>query len=177
MAWAKVARAIILCEASRMKIRAATRQDDDAIWRVIEPAFRAGETYPLPRDISRTDALAYWQTSGHEVFIAEDGGAVVGSYYLRANQKGGGAHVCNCGYIVAPDAIGRGVAGAMCEHSFARAKARGFSAMQFNFVVSTNPRAVRLWQRMGFEIVGLLPGAFEHPTEGYVAALVMFRKL
>ncbi len=160
-----------------MNIREATSQDDDAIWRVIEPTFRAGETYPLPRDISRADALAYWRNIGHEVFVAQESAEILGTYYLRANQRGGGAHVCNCGYIVSPAAMGRGVARAMCTHSLEHAKARGFTAMQFNFVISSNQRAVRLWQSLGFEIVGMLPGAFEHPTEGFVAALVMFRRL
>jgi ribosomal protein S18 acetylase RimI-like enzyme len=160
-----------------MNIREATSQDDDAIWRVIEPTFRAGETYPLPRDISRADALAYWRNTGHEVFVAQDSAEIIGTYYLRANQRGGGAHVCNCGYIVWPAAMDRGVARAMCAHSLEHAKARGFTAMQFNFVISSNQRAVRLWQSLGFEIVGMLPGAFEHPTEGSVAALVMFRRL
>jgi ribosomal protein S18 acetylase RimI-like enzyme len=160
-----------------LTIRAATPQDDDAIWRIIEPAFRAGETYPLPRDISRAEALAYWRTPGHEVFVAQDGDKVVGTYYLRANQKAGGAHVCNCGYIVAPDAMRGGVARAMCAHSLEHAKARGFRAMQFNFVIASNERAVKLWQAMGFDIVGTLPGAYRHPAQGYVDALVMFRVL
>jgi ribosomal protein S18 acetylase RimI-like enzyme len=160
-----------------MQVREASPQDDDAIWRVIEPTFRAGETYPIPRDISRTDALAYWRTPGHTVFVAEDDGAIVGSYYLRANNRGGGGHVCNCGYIVAPDAMKRGVARAMCAHSLQYAKARGFRAMQFNFVIASNERAVRLWQDMGFAIVGRLPGAYQHPSRGLVDALVMFRTL
>jgi ribosomal protein S18 acetylase RimI-like enzyme len=158
-------------------IRPATAEDDDAIWAILEPTFRAGETYPIPRDVSRAEALAYWRTPGHEVFVAEDAGAIVGTYYLRANNKGGGAHVANCGYIVAPGATGRGVARAMCEHSLARARERGFAAMQFNFVISSNTRAVTLWQRCGFEICGMLPGAFAHPEHGKVDALVMFRKL
>ena len=102
---------------------------------------------------------------------------VVGSYYLRANNRGGGAHVANCGYIVAPAAMGRGVARAMCAHSLDRARERGFRAMQFNFVISSNERAVRLWQSCGFAIVGRLPGAFEHPRLGFVDALVMYRTL
>ena len=101
---------------------------------------------------------------------------IVGTYYLRANNKGGGAHVANCGYIVAPAATGRGVARAMCEHSSAQARERGFTAMQFNFVISSNTRAVMLWQRCGFEICGMLPGAFAHPEHGMVDALVMFRR-
>ena len=160
-----------------MLIRQSEPRDDDAIWRILEPTFRAGETYPVPRDISREDALAYWRTPGHAVFVAEDAGAIVGTYYLRANNRGGGAHVANCGYVVAPDAFGRGVAQAMCSHSLGEAKSRGFSAMQFNFVIASNERAVRLWQRMGFSIAGRLPGAFQHPRLGLVDAYVMLRNL
>jgi ribosomal protein S18 acetylase RimI-like enzyme len=160
-----------------LAIRPATPADDDAIWRILEPTFRAGETYPIPRDVSRTDALAYWRNPGHAVFVAEQGGDIVGTYYLRANTQGGGAHVANCGYMVATGAMGRGVARAMCEHSLAQTRERGFTAMQFNFVISSNIRAVRLWQSIGFEIVGTLPGAFAHPKHGMVDALVMFRRL
>jgi len=151
--------------------------DDAAIWRVLEPIIRVGETYVLPRDMSRDAALAYWRSPGHAVFIAEDAGAIVGTYYLRANQQGGGAHVANCGYMTAPDAGGRGVARAMCEHSLGEARQRGFRAMQFNFVVASNERAVRLWQRLGFAVVGRLPQAFAHPRLGFVDALVMHRPL
>jgi ribosomal protein S18 acetylase RimI-like enzyme len=143
----------------------------------LQPAFRAGETYPIPRDIDRADALAYWRSPGHSVFVAEQAGQVAGTYYLRANNRGGGAHVANCGYVVAPDAMGGGVARAMCAHSLAEAKARGFTAMQFNFVLASNERAVRLWQTCGFKIVGTLPGAFRHPRLGPVDAYVMVREL
>jgi ribosomal protein S18 acetylase RimI-like enzyme len=161
-----------------LTIRPATRDDDDAIWAIIGPAFAAGETYVVPRDIGRTDALAYWHSPGHYAFVAQTAdGAVLGTYYLRANQKGGGAHVANCGYIVRPDTAGRGVARAMAAHSFEEARRRGFRAMQFNFVVSSNERAVRLWQSLGFDIVGRLPAAFEHPAKGFVDAFVMFRAL
>lgn len=160
-----------------MLVRPAAAADDDAIWAILEPTFRAGETYPIPRDISHTDALAYWHTPGHSVFVAEQNGRIVGTYYLRANNRGGGAHVANCGYIVAPDAMGRGVARAMCAHSLEQAKTRGFRAMQFNFVIASNARAVRLWQSCGFAIVGTLPGAFQHPHLGLVDAHVMVRSL
>jgi len=160
-----------------MNVRPATTEDDDAIWRILEPTFRAGETYPIPRDVARADALAYWRTPGHTVFVAEDGGDVVGTYYLRANTKGGGDHVANCGYMVAPAAYGRGMARAMCAHSLDEARKRGFAAMQFNFVIASNERAVRLWQACGFEIVGRLPGAFRHPRLGHVDAYVMYRTL
>jgi ribosomal protein S18 acetylase RimI-like enzyme len=160
-----------------MKIRPARPDDENAIWKILEPVIRGGDTYTLPSDMSRDDALAYWHSVGHEVFVAEDNGEIVGTYYLHANQRGGGAHVANCGYMTAPWATGRGVARAMCEHSLGHAKARGFRAMQFNFVISTNERAVRLWQSMGFETVGRLPAAFLHPSLGPVDALVMYRRL
>lgn len=160
-----------------MRIRKATREDDEAIWRILEPVLRAGETYTLPREISRDDALVYWFAPAHDVFVAEEEGAIAGTYYLRANQGGAGAHVANCGYMTAQDATGRGIARAMCLHSLERAQERGFRAMQFNFVVSTNERAVRLWNSLGFDTVGRLPGAFLHPALGYVDALVMYRSL
>ncbi len=162
---------------SEMLVREATANDADAIWKILEPVIRGGDTYTLPEDISREDALAYWNSPGHEVFVAEENGKILGTYYLRANQKGGGAHVANCGYMTAPWATGRGVARTMCQYSLQHAKERGFLAMQFNFVVSSNERAVRLWQSMGFEIVGRLPGAFKHPRLGFVDALVMYRHL
>jgi ribosomal protein S18 acetylase RimI-like enzyme len=160
-----------------MLIRQACLEDDEAIWRVVEPTIRAGETLMLPRDLSEAEAVRYWRAPEHEVFVAEQDGEILGTYYLRANQRGGGAHVANCGYATAPSASGRGVARAMCAHSLERARVRGFRALQFNCVVSTNERAVRLWQSFGFEIVGRLPEAFLHPEIGYVDALVMFRKL
>ena len=160
-----------------LSIRPASPTDDDAIWAILEPTFRAGETYPIPRDIDRAGALAYWRNAGHRVFVAEREGRIVGTYYLRANNRGGGAHVANCGYMVAPDARGRGVARAMCEHSLGIAREAGFAAMQFNFVIASNTRAVRLWQSCGFAIVGTLPGAFAHPARGFVDAYVMHRPL
>ena len=158
-------------------IRTATAKDNDGIWEILEPVLRAGETYTLPREMNREDALAYWFSPGHEVFVAEDEGSVVGTYYLRANQRGGGGHVANCGYMTAQHATGRGVARAMCVHSLDQARQRGFRAMQFNFVVSANERAVHLWASLGFVTVGRLPAAFLHSTLGYVDALVMYRAL
>jgi ribosomal protein S18 acetylase RimI-like enzyme len=158
-------------------IRSAAPRDCIAIWAIIGPVIRAGETYALPRDMSETDALAYWMGADRETFVAEDGGRIVGTYYLRPNQAGGGGHVANCGYMTDAHATGRGIARAMCEHSLEHARGRGFRAMQFNFVVSSNERAVKLWQSLGFATVGRLPDAFLHPVRGYVDALVMFRAL
>lgn len=151
--------------------------DAAAIWSIIEPTIRAGETYALPRDMPQVDALAYWMGPDREAFVAEIDGKVVGTYYLRANQAGGGDHVANCGYMTDARATGQGVARSMCEQSLERAREKGFRAMQFNLVVSTNVRAVALWQSLGFEVVGRLPGAFRHPAAGDVDALVMFRRL
>jgi ribosomal protein S18 acetylase RimI-like enzyme len=160
-----------------LTVREAKAGDADAIWSILEPMIRAGETYPLPRGMNRQEALAYWFESGHEVFVAEDDDGVVGTCFLRANQHGGGSHVANCGYVTATGATGRGVARTMCAHSLEHAKRRGFLTMQFNFVVSNNERAVRLWKSFGFEIIGRIPKAFLHPTAGYTDAYVMYRSL
>jgi ribosomal protein S18 acetylase RimI-like enzyme len=146
-----------------MQIRLARHDDRDAIWRILQPTIRAGETYALPTDMSEADALAYWTGPDREVFVAEGDGVILG--------------VANCGYVTAPEATGRGVARRMCEHSLQQARDRGFRAMQFNFVVATNERAIGLWQSLGFETVGRLPLAFLHPRFGYTDALVMFRAL
>jgi ribosomal protein S18 acetylase RimI-like enzyme len=160
-----------------LTIHPATESDRDVIWKILEPMIRAGETYTLPRDMSKQEALEYWFAADKETFVWKENGAVLGTYFLKANQQGGGAHVANCGYVTALAAQGRGIARQMCLHSLERAKERGFRAMQFNFVVSTNERAIKLWANLGFEIVGRLPLAFEHPTVGFVDALVMFRTL
>lgn len=160
-----------------MRIRPAEPSDAAAIWAIIGPTIRAGETYALDREMSEAAALAYWMGEDRDTFVAEEEGALLGTYYLRSNHQGGGDHVCNCGYMTAADAAGRGVARRMYDHSAAHALAKGFRAMQFNFVVSANERAVRLWQSLGFAIVGRLPGAFRHPARGFVDALVMFKTL
>lgn len=158
-------------------IRPAADADWPAILAIVKPVLAAGETYAIDRDLDDEGVRTYWMMPVHEVFVAEIGGQMVGTYYLMHNQRGGGAHVANCGYMTAPEARGKGVARAMCEHSLERARQRGFRAMQFNHVVSTNSRAVALWQSLGFAIVGTLPEAFNHPIHGYVDSYVMFRAL
>lgn len=158
--------------------RAERKRDGTAVWKILEPIIRAGETYPLPRDMTEKAAIAYWLSSLHHTFVAEDEtGCIVGTYYIRPNNSGGGAHIANCGYMVAADAEGKGVARTMCAHSIAYAKEQGYRGIQFNFVLSSNERAVRLWSSMGFETIGRLPGVFEHPRLGYVDALLMFMDL
>ena len=160
-----------------ISIRLANKEDRAGIWQILEPVIRAGETYPLPRDMTEKAALAYWLSSLHTTFVAEGDGRIVGTYYIRPNNSGGGAHIANCGYMVAADAQGKGVARAMCAHSLEYARVQGYKGMQFNFVVATNDRAVALWTKMGFETLCRLPGVFEHPREGLVDALVMFQAL
>jgi ribosomal protein S18 acetylase RimI-like enzyme len=158
-------------------IRPATPEDAPAIWSILEPVLRAGETYTIDRNIAEADAISYWCGPDHETFVAADDARILGSYYLRANQAGGGHHVANCGYMTSAWAQGKGVARSMLEHSLARAAQRGFLAMQFNFVVSTNERAIKTWEAYGFRKIGRIPLGFEHPTLGFVDAFVMHRQL
>jgi ribosomal protein S18 acetylase RimI-like enzyme len=160
-----------------MQIRQAVENDWQAVWSIIGPTIRAGETYTLSPEMNEAQARSYWLGPDKETFVAEDDGRIVGTYYMRANHAGGGGHICNCGYMTDAKATGRGIAQRMCEHSLEYARSKGYRGMQFNFVVSSNERAVKLWQRLGFKIVGQLPLAFRHPIHGYVDAFVMFQQL
>ena len=167
---------------SDLNVRPARRADADAIWQMLAPVFRAGDTYAVDPGIGRDAALAFWCGGTHRAFVAEaplrsGGPEVLGSYYLCPNQGGGGAHVANCGFVTAARAQGSGIGRAMLADALDRARGCGFLAMQFNFVVATNTRAIALWQANGFQVVGRLPGAFRHPTAGLVDALVMYREL
>ncbi|MBB5985566.1 GNAT family N-acetyltransferase [Sphingobium lignivorans] len=158
-------------------IRAATPEDWPGIWSVIEPVIREGETYPLDRDLDESAARAYWFAADKSVFVAlGPTGEVIGTYTLRPNSTGPAAHVANAGYAVRPDQRGKGVAQALCRHSLETARRQGYRAMQYNLVIATNHRAVRLWQHMGFTIIGALPGAFRHPKLGYVDAYIMYQE-
>jgi ribosomal protein S18 acetylase RimI-like enzyme len=158
-------------------IRRAPDKDFDAIWPVFQAVVVKGDTYAYPTDTDRQTAYQLWMQAPHSTYVYEENGRILGTYYLKTNQAGPGDHVCNCGYMVAADARGQGIASQMCEHSQAVARELGYRAMQFNFVASTNAGAVRLWRKHGFDIVGRLPGAFHHPEQGYVDALVMYKSL
>lgn len=160
-----------------MLVRPATDAEWPGIWSIIEPTIRSGETYALPADMSERAAFEYWMGPDRETFVAEEDDLILGTYYIRANQLGGGSHVANAGYMTLAAAAGKGVARAMCRHSLDHARQKGFRAMQFNFVVSTNHRAIRLWESFDFREVGRLPLAFQHPSLGFVDALVMYRSL
>lgn len=159
-----------------ISIRPIEKSDWKAAWQIIEPVFRAGETYAFSPVISEKEAYRVWVSTPRETYVAVDtNNNIVGTYYIKPNQPELGAHVCNCGYIVAKEARGRGVATAMCEHSQCEAVALGFRAMQFNLVVSTNESAVRLWIKLGYDIIGTLPNSFRHSQLGYVDAHVMYK--
>jgi ribosomal protein S18 acetylase RimI-like enzyme len=159
-----------------LRIRPYAPGDADALWRVLHAVFSTGETYAYPTDIGREDALAGWTTPPARAWVAEADGVVLGSSRVMPNQPGQGSHVANGSFVVSPDAAGRGVGRALGAHALEAASALGYRAMQFNLVVSTNHRAIALWESLGFATVGRLPGAFLlHGDE--VDALVMHRRL
>jgi len=164
--------------ASETRIRQIADADWSRVWAMMKPVIRAGETYPYARDMSDAAAHKMWREIPQASYVAEDeSGLLFGTYYIKANQPTLGAHVANCGYIVAESARGRGVATSMCEHSQLEAVRLGYRAMQYNLVVKTNEVSVYLWKKMGFAIVGTLPGAFHHPVHGYVDAFIMYKEL
>jgi L-amino acid N-acyltransferase YncA len=160
-----------------LKIRPATEADRDAIWNIFHETIATGDTYAFDPQMSRADALAYWFASDTHTYAADEDRHLVGTYILRPNQLGGGAHVANAAFMVASSARGKRIGRAMAEHCLSEARRLGYRAMQFNFVVSTNESAIRLWKHLGFEIVGTLPKAFRHPQKGFVDVYVMFRSL
>ena len=160
-----------------VSIRPAGPADAAGIWQTLEPTIRSGEALTLAQDLSQDAALSYWFAPGNEVFVAHQGGTIVGTYFLRASQGGGGAHVATSVYIVSPSATGRGIAQLMCEDSLTRARQHGFLSIQLDFVPSSDERRIKLWERAGFAVVGRLPLAFRHPSLGLIDALVMHRSL
>jgi L-amino acid N-acyltransferase YncA len=160
-----------------MNIREATKSDWEKIWPIFNEIVSTGETYAYDPATSKEQAEKIWLETPRKVYVFEEDGGILGTYYLKTNQAGPGDHVCNCGYMVSSAARGKGLATSMCEHSQQAAIDLGYSAMQFNFVASSNEGAVRLWDKLGFETVGRLPKAFNHPKLGYVDALVMYKWL
>jgi L-amino acid N-acyltransferase YncA len=160
-----------------MKIREASKDDFEAIWPIFHAIVKVGETYGYATDTTKQQAQKIWLEAPRKTYVFEDAGEILGTYYIKTNQQGPGQHVCNCGYMVAPQARGRGLATIMCEHSLHMAVQLGYHAMQFNFVAASNEGAVRLWHKLDFNTVGRLPKAFNHPTQGFVDALVMYKWL
>ena len=161
-----------------LQIRPFDPSDWPALWRLLEPVFRAGETFPHDPAITEEQAQALWIGQPQAVMVGVDAaGTVLGTYYLKPNSLPLGAHVANAGYVVAEQARRQGIGSCLCQHSLQWARRLGFRLMQFNLVVSTNTAGLRCWQRNGFQVVGTLPGAFRHRQLGYVDALVMVQGL
>ena len=158
-------------------IRPATTADWPGLWEIFRAVVATGDTYPYGPDTTEEEAKALWVDAPQATYVAVEDGRMIGTYTLKPNQPALGAHVCNAGYMVAPNARGKGIGRALCVHSLDEARKFGFRSMQYNLVVSTNKGAIRLWTKMGFETVGTVPGAFNHATEGYVDALIMVRTL
>lgn len=160
-----------------LSLRKAKSEDYSGIWKVLEPVIREGTTYVFSPDSSEKKMMDYWLADDKHTYVAELEGEIVGTFYLKANQPDRGSHVVNAGYMVSPKSAGKGIGKAMAEFSFEEAKQLGFTAMQFNYVVKSNTSAVALWKKMGFEIVGEIPEAFDHPVFGPTNVFVMYRKL
>lgn len=164
--------------ARRMLIRTATEADWSAIWPFFREIVEAGETYALPTGLSEAEAIDEWFVGGHTVIVAVDEdpgsmGRILGSAHYGPNRPARGSHVSTASFMVAGEAAGRGVGRALGEYVVAAAAADGYRSMQFNAVVETNTAAVALWTSLGFTLVGTVPEAFDHPTEGLVGLHVM----
>lgn len=160
-----------------MTIREATATDYDGIWEIFEIVIKTGDTYAFAPDTPKADLQKFWFAPGMTTFVAEENGRIVASYFIKSNQPGLGAHICNCGYMVHPNQRGKGIGRLLCEHSLQTAKQSGYKGMQYNIVVSTNTKAINLWKRCGFRITGTIPKGFDHQKLGYVDAYIMYREI
>lgn len=160
-----------------IEIRRASPQDHEAIWEIIQEVIAKGDTYAFDPQTPREAMLAYWCGADRHTYVACVANEVVGTFVLRDNQPGLGAHVANGSYMVAERAAGMGIGQAMGAFSIEEARRLGYRAMQFNIVIKSNTRAVRLWQKLGFEIIGEIPEAFKHSTLGYTNAYIMYQKI
>ena len=158
-------------------IRKAEDKDWPAVWKIIKAVITGGDTYVYPPDSPEGDMLEYWLSPDKHTYVADLEGGIVATFWLKANQPGLGSHVANAAYMVSPDAAGRGIGKQIALWSLDEARRLGFTAMQFNFVVKSNEVAVRLWQKIGFEIIGEIPNAFDHAQNGLTNAYIMYRKL
>lgn len=160
-----------------IEIRKATEADHDAIWEIIHQVLRGGDTYSFAPESTRAQMMTYWFAPGKHTYVALFDGKIAGTFAISDNQPGLGSHVANGAYMVSALFAGKGIGKAMGEFSLNEARRLGYKAMQFNFVVKSNTRAVKLWQSLGFNIVGEVPGAFNHRQLGLTNAYIMHQKL
>lgn len=161
-----------------MLIRTATAQDWPHIYPFFSAIVAAGETYAYPENLSLEESRALWMESPPgQTVVAVDADTVLGSAKMGPNRPGRGSHIATASFMVSPDHGRRGVGRALGEYVLTWAREQGYRGIQFNAVVETNTAAVRLWQSLGFQIIGTVPGAFHHPRHGYVGLHVMFQRL
>lgn len=160
-----------------VEIRKMMPQDHEAIWAIIQEVISKGDTYAFDPNTPQNQMLDYWCGADKHTYVATVAGEVLGTFVLKNNQPGLGSHVANGSYMVAEKAAGQGVGQAMGAFSIEEARRLGYRAMQFNIVVKSNTRALRLWQKLGFEIIGEIPEAFNHATLGYTNAYIMYQKI
>nr|NQU92779.1 GNAT family N-acetyltransferase [Bacteroidota bacterium] len=158
-------------------IRHATTNDHGQIWKIIKQVIASGDTYVFAPDSSKDKMINHWCSDAKHTYVAESDGEIVGTFFIKENFPDQGSHVANASYMTLPSAFGKGIGRMMGEFSLKEARQLGFKAMQFNIVVKSNERAIRLWKNLGFEIVGELPEAFNQRDKGLVDAYVMWRRL
>ena len=158
-------------------IRKYREEDKEQIWQIIKHVISTGDTFNNAPDTPREKMLAIWCSAENHTYVAVSEDRVVGTFFIKENQSDLGSHVANAGYMVAPEARGKGVGRKMGEFSLEEAKRLGFRAMRFNSVVKSNGKAVKFWQSLGFEIVGEVPESFNHITNGLTNTYIMYRKL
>jgi ribosomal protein S18 acetylase RimI-like enzyme len=159
------------------ELRKADDSDKPKVWQIIKAVIAGGDTYVFSPDTPEEEMMAYWFAPDKYNYVAVSDGEVVGTFWLRANQSGLGSHIANAAYMVSPAAKGKGVGKKMAEFSIEEARRLGFKSMQFNFVVKSNQVAVKLWQNVGFKIIGEIPDAFDHVRDGMTNAYIMYREL
>lgn len=162
---------------STISIRIATDLDFDEIWDIFHRVIASGDTYAHSPHTTKEDAYFFWMPPHKKTYVAMLHGKIVGTYFIKANQPDSGSHIANAAYIVHPEQQGKGIGFAIVTHSIEEAKKLGFTAMQFNLVVSTNAPAIKLYEKLGFKIIGTTPQGFKHPTQGFVDAYILHKFL
>jgi ribosomal protein S18 acetylase RimI-like enzyme len=160
-----------------IEIRKAIPSDHDKIWIILKEIIQSGDAFAYPANTTKEQMLAYWCHPDRHTYVALEQGEIVGTFFLQNNQPGLGSHVANAAYAVGANTAGRGIGKYMGQYSLTEAKKLGYTAMQFNLVVKSNEKAVALWKKIGFEIIGEIPDAFNHAKNGLINAYIMYRKL
>lgn len=160
-----------------LQIRKATQGDHDSIWEIIRQVIAPGDTYVFAPDSSKEKMLSFWCNDDRHTYVAAMNNEILGTFFIKDNQPDLGSHIANAGYMVSPGSAGKGIGYAMGEFSLEEARRLGYAAMQFNIVMKSNDRAVKLWKKLGFDVIGEIPDAFQHKVFGLTNAFIMYRKL